>query len=105
MDEFLKDKFKIVNNSRHDCELMCYVNIDKNILVRIQCWSEGPTEDFYGNYETQYDDAGIELNKENAIRLRDELDRLIKSNYCPTANETCLNSKVCESQGFCSRCD
>lgn len=105
MEELLKDKFKIINNSRNDCELMCYVNIDKHILVRVQCWEEGPTEDFDGNYETIYNDASIELTKDMAIRLRDELDRLIKSNYCPVKNETCINSEICQEQGFCSRCD
>lgn len=105
MEELLKDKFKIVNNSRNDCELMCYVNIDNYILINIKCWSEGLTEDFDGNYETQYDDAGIELNLENAKRLRDELNRLIEIKEMAKNKELCIKQD-CEYKavhdGYCA---
>lgn len=105
MEEFVKDKFRIDNGSRNDCSLYCYVNIDRHILIRVTEYCSDTGTDFFGEIETEYNDAGIELTKDMAIRLRDELDRLIKTNYCPTKNETCLNSEICQEQGFCSRCD
>ena len=72
----MKNKFRIDNNSRNDCSLYCYVNIDNHILIRV-------TECYYDNKalfsEVEYNEAGIELTKEMAIRLCDELDKLIKS--------------------------
>ena len=71
-----KDQFRIDNNARHDdCSLYCYINIDGHILIRVvqTDWEE---EDD-GNANCDHNDAGIELNIDMAIKLRDELNKLI----------------------------
>lgn len=77
IEEFLKDKFRIDNCIRNDCSLYCYVNIDGHILIRVAEYCSDTGIDFFGEIETEYNDASIELTKDMAIRLRDELDRLI----------------------------
>ena len=105
MDEFVKDQFRIDNDGATESTLYCYVNVNQQILVRVteHCWDTGT--EFFGESIEEHNDAGIQLTKENAIKLRDELDRLIKSHYCPTHNEVGLNREQSDSQGFCSRCD
>lgn len=110
MEEFVKDKFRIDNGSRNDCSLYCYVNIDKHILIRVTEYCSDTGTDFFGESETEYNDAGIELTKDMAIRLRDELDRLIKSNYPLVISSVCTCTKFRETpmingKHICSICN
>ena len=77
-ESLVNGKFKIENNQRHDdCELYCYINIDGYCLIRVVQTDWDEDEEFGG---ADHNDAGIELTTELAIKLRDELTRLIDAN-------------------------
>jgi hypothetical protein len=78
IDKALENVFEITQTSGCKyCKLTCYVNINNKILIKVN-------EDFYDLHndfgfddESEFNEASIEITKEMAIELINELGGLI----------------------------
>jgi hypothetical protein len=63
-----------------DSWLKCYLNIEEKMLLHIEEYDDNSDLDFFGEEVAgEWSIAGIALNKEQAILLRDKLTKFIET--------------------------
>lgn len=78
MEELIKNQDDIIELHDRDSWLKMFVNIEHKILIHIQEYSESDCFFSEDDEEGEWNSAGISLNKENAIKFRDKLNKFIE---------------------------